>query len=53
MKKILEHYKKYKMLRENENKFQKNPEKFSGELGQLLNALLKPFTLNKHQDASA
>jgi hypothetical protein len=27
--------------------------KFSGELGHLLNAFLKPFALKKHQDASA
>jgi hypothetical protein len=40
------------MLRENENKFQKNPEN-SGELGQLLNAFLKPFALKNHQDAPA
>jgi hypothetical protein len=30
------------MLRENENKSQKNTGKFSGEFGQLLDAFLKP-----------
>jgi hypothetical protein len=33
------------MLKENENKFQKKSGKFSGTLGQLLNAFLKPFAL--------
>jgi hypothetical protein len=36
------------MLRGNENKFQKNPEKFSEEFGQLLSAFLKPFALKNH-----
>jgi hypothetical protein len=36
------------MLRENENKFQKNSGKFSEGLGEHLNAFLKPFALKNH-----
>jgi hypothetical protein len=52
MKNILDPLNKYKYLKENENKFQKNPEN-SWKSWTAPKRIFETFALRKHQDASA